>query len=368
MEEKREERKKLEDSREETLGPGTWVGTIHDDWLGEIVQFGPKRVRIRTFGTDKVTQTTRHGLKDFIALPHASEEWGRRANCYQVDALQAINVAMDAVPGQALAVAEEKAPSFEYLSVSRLNLYMKCPRAYAFRYLENEKIIPAGVMMLGWTIHDAVEHNLAQKIESHEDLAEQLVLDHFSTSYDFESNKCLWEEKLKPGPTKDVGIAMLKLHHSTVAPTIQPVMVEEEFNMLLRNRDWFFKGRIDTMTIEQLLVELKTTGRKPRIISFSHRLQIIAYMVALLSAGQLTHKTRVDYLLRHKNPEKVDILQFDYSPTQGDMRMFLNLTTNVAKGIEGEVFPVNRSHMLCSRKWCGYWELCEHAEGGTVDL
>ena len=65
-------------------------------------------------------------------------------------------------------------PKPKYLSVSQVNMYLRCPLQYMFRYIEGLKLPPKSAMTLGKSIHFGIEGNYRQKIDSHKDLPKEV--------------------------------------------------------------------------------------------------------------------------------------------------------------------------------------------------
>ena len=53
-------------------------------------------------------------------------------------------------------------------------------------------------------------------------------------------------------------------------------------------------------------------------------------------------------------------------PNKEDRQYVLGLMEHVANGVKKEVFIPNRNNMMCSKKFCGYWQECEKKYGGKV--
>ena len=71
----------------------------------------------------------------------------------------------------------------------------------------------------------------------------------------------------------------------------------------------------------------------------------------------------LDYLIKNKSPK---IQQVRWKPNNTDKKYTLGLIKNVANGIDNETYIPNRSHFMCSKKFCAYWKECEKNFGGKV--
>lgn len=217
-------------------------------------------------------------------------------------------------------------------------------------------------MTLGSCFHTGVAHNYRQKVESREDLPVEEVLDAFDTHFNLAKEDTDWGEE-KPEDTKDRGIGALKLYHQIVAPMTQPAEVEQAFSMSFQSVDWTFSGIIDVFDQHNIVIETKTTSRKPSQPKNDHKLQTYAYATAQKKKANSTISARIDYAVAVAKP---DIVSYDFPVNDTDQEFFLNLLSRVARAIELEIWIPARSGILCSRKWCGYWNECEKLIGGTV--
>lgn len=269
----------------------------------------------------------------------------------------------------------------EKLSASRINTFLRCEMQYYFRYILDLIRPPDTVpLMIGTQVHKAVEFNMSQKIESHEDLKETEVLDHFGTGFDEAKHSTVWYPDEDPGKIKDNGIGLVKEYHKVVAPVTQPIHSELQFIMVLTDYPFPFEGYIDIVQEDHTICETKTIGQSPQGITSDHKLQGTLYSLGYRWLFQAENGLRYDYIVKNKKPK---ILSFETKVTNTDIFYLRTLidrvTDRVTRAInikheDSEVqarltmerFMPSRGSWMCKRKSCGYWELCEKACGGTV--
>ena len=58
----------------------------------------------------------------------------------------------------------------KHLSATQLNMFLRCPRQYEFRYIKGFKIPPSGAMVQSRVWHETLEANYKQKVQSDKDL------------------------------------------------------------------------------------------------------------------------------------------------------------------------------------------------------
>jgi hypothetical protein len=250
-----------------------------------------------------------------------------------------------------------------YLSATRVNMFMRCSMQYYFRYCEERIAPPSGAMSLGCSFHAAVEHNYRQKLDSRVDLKGAEILDAFSADFEERKHETAWLEDEEPGAFKDQGVGLLSEYHGVISPTVQPSSVEREFSIPFENKPWTFEGRVDLLDDKDTLIETKTIGRTPGKPEPAHLLQTTAYVTGFRSAGDKESGARIDYAVKNKKPKVVSHF-FDVQDTQ--IEFFLAQVARVAHMIENEMFLPNRNQRLCSHRFCGYATRCEQVCGGIV--
>ena len=73
---------------------------------------------------------------------------------------------------------------------------------------------------------------------------------------------------------------------------------------------------------------------------------------------------RVDTLVKTKVPA---LVEQEISIDTADIASTEKLYPLVQKGIRGGFFQPNRSHFMCSKKYCAFWRACEREFGGRVE-
>ncbi len=256
----------------------------------------------------------------------------------------------------------------DFLSSSRINQYLRCPQQFYYRQALGLKVEPAGAAVLGSAFHKAIEVNYRGKMLSREDMAVDDVLDVFSTQFDEASLEAKWQNET-PGEAKDSGVKLLSEYQETVAPSTQPLEVERHFKVNLADDEgndlpWRLEGTIDLLTESREVIDTKTTSRRIKNPRDEHVLQLALYCTALRTITKETETlAAIDYAVRGKNQV---ILRLPVKHREASIDYFWALLPKVAAAIEAEIWTPNRANFLCSRKWCGYWALCEQTNKGRV--
>jgi len=251
---------------------------------------------------------------------------------------------------------QSSADAQETFSVSKLKMYLRCPAAYYYRYVLGLRPPPTSHQMLGTAIHSAIEFNFRKKIETHEDLPLTEVQEFFTANFNYSKGQVLWEPGENPGKSLDEGVSMVTLYHTEAAPKIMPDLVEQVFHVRFENCRYVFKGIIDLVTADALLIDHKTSSRTPSQESIDKELQATAYSLGLRYMRKTIEKgIAFDYLIRCKTPK---IVRFETSRTQADIDHFLQVLGMVMTSVQAGIFYPNSTGQFCTPKNCQFWEEC----------
>ena len=256
------------------------------------------------------------------------------------------------------------------LSPSQVNMFTRCGAAWYFRYVEGLKSPPPSASMVrGKAFHRGLEENYKQKLETHEDLPEDYVMDVYSEVFDLESHIVAWKEGEDPGKMKDVGYAMLHAYQENVAPGVQPSNVETPFQVACEigddirepKRHFVFDGRVDLIDDTGKIIETKTSSRKVSAPKPDHVFQATAYAFGFRDeTGETEAGARIDYAVGGKTAH---VMSYPFEISEGKLLFLHNQVVAVARAIANDVFIPNRTSVLCSPAWCGYYRHCVRQYG-----
>lgn len=244
-----------------------------------------------------------------------------------------------------------------YVSISQVEMYLRCPAQYYYRYIMGLKVPPASAASFGIATHRAIEHNYKQKIESREDLPTDVVQDAWADAWNEIAETTAFEENEDPGQIKDEGVKVAALYMGEVAPTVQPVLVEHDFLIPIEGTDIRFRGIIDVVDERNVIHDAKTTKRSPDQDAISTSQQMTAYAIghrAIL--GMQETGLRMEYMVRTKTPK---IVTLEAGPrTDAEVNRLIKIAGQVQLSIAAGHWYPNQNSFLCSPKWCGYWDIC----------
>ncbi len=247
----------------------------------------------------------------------------------------------------------------KHLSATQLNMFLRCPRQYCFRYVEGIKKPPSGAMVQSKVWHQTLENNYKQKIQSDNDLSLSDMQEFFSSRFDdtFSNEDIALENDESTGKLKDQGTSIVATHHEIIAPKVRPLLVEEEFRISL-GEDFPYEllGYWDVVERDGIIVDNKAYGRTPNQNDVDKDLQLTVYSLGYrASKKQIEKNLRIDAIVKTKQPKAV---QIQTTRTNEDCRWILNLIEDVARAMKSGNFYPNPTGFLCSPKFCGYWDRC----------
>ena len=248
-------------------------------------------------------------------------------------------------------------PSF--LSFSAVNMYLKCGLQYYFRYVLGLKLPPPGVVILGSAVHEGLEFDFTQKIESKENRPTKEILEVYSDRFDREKDNALWGEEENPGEVKDQGSQVLQIYHKDRAQSLQPKEVEKKVKVSFENVDYDLIGYIDLLTEDEQLRDFKTKAKSMSDAEIGSDMQLTTYAFAYHEeTGRFPKTLGFDVLVRSPKNPKVQLAETQRGET--DCVRLLAYLAHVADGIYKNVFlPAQPGTWVCSPKWCGYYDICQ---------
>lgn len=209
-------------------------------------------------------------------------------------------------------------------------------------------------MVLGVAAHEAVETNYRQKLGTKLDLPISDVTDAFADAFSRLTEDVEDDPEESMGAAKDSGVTLVKEYQKVVAPTVQPLFVEQEVQFRLDSVP--YTGFIDLVDQNRQVRDLKTTKRKPSDRT-SYALAMTGYAVGYRQlTGHVEAGVTLDYMVRTQKPY--------YYPassagpiTDVAIAGFSQILTGVSERVQRGIFlPTGLNHGACG--WCGYRDIC----------
>lgn len=239
----------------------------------------------------------------------------------------------------------------EHRSPSQINMYLRCPKQWAYRYAEGLILPPSGAQVQGTSVHSGAEQDLKHKIQNGEDLPLNDVLDIVSTKFDEVSQDAEFGED-DPGELKDQSIALGKLWREELAPQLHPVGVEEKWEVNINGIKYL--GIKDVKEVGKIR-DLKTCKAKPPADAIKQNFQGMSYAYAEYRATGEIPQVGFDYLVKNKTP-KLEQRAEQYQ--EHHMAIVEDTVIQVSNAIQAAIFPRKMDGWHCGEKWCGYYHIC----------
>lgn len=256
-----------------------------------------------------------------------------------------------------------------HMSASQLEMFARCPESWRRRYLEKDIIPPKLAMLKGSAVHAGAEHNMRQKIESHQDLPTTEIIDAAVSCYE-EKVKHDGYQLGKDETANDVakqkdGVALMAATHAAEqAPDYQPVAVEQRFRIDLPDISHDLVGVIDLVTDKGEVIDFKTSKK-----FYSENDVEVSPQLSLYAAAQNQEEVTVklDILVEPtvKNPVRRQVVEAKRDKT--DLPIIARRVTVVSKTIDAGLFPPAAvGSWWCSESWCGYWSTCPYVNSERI--
>lgn len=241
----------------------------------------------------------------------------------------------------------------DYLSPTQVNMYLRCPKQYEFRYVEGLKIPPAAKMVEGSCMHTALDSNNKSYITRKKNLPSGELYEVFADTFsDTQDTIGDWGED-NESTIMMRGQEGLKRYCGGIAKTYKPHRSEKKVTPKIKGIPFLaFIDTIGTMgsSKNKIIVDYKVSGRAKSQSDVDNSLQLWVYMEA--------EKLRSSALCVF-TPKKVDMKICSQPYSQHTQTRLHSIVKDTATAISAGNFPrCGPDNFLCNRKWCGYYDRC----------
>lgn len=261
----------------------------------------------------------------------------------------------------------------EYWSPSRLNMLYRCGEQFRRRYVEGEILPPDLGLLRGRATHKSVEVNLRGRMENGSYLSKEEAQDAGADALsdclgeDYElgaAYKDLGKDKAL-GHVKDEVVGLSGLHAEKVAPTIEPVAVEERIEVPAIPGCSPLLGVVDIIDNNDVIRDTKTTQKSPSKDAADNSTQLTFYeMIFAEKHGQPSGGQALDYLIRTPSKGDLKVVTQTTSRTDDDLNVLWKRLEVADKMVGAEVFlPTAEDNWACSTRFCGYARTCPYFRG-----
>ena len=252
-----------------------------------------------------------------------------------------------------------------HLSPSQIELYLRCPKQYEWRYIHCITGKPALPLVEGSSHHVALEQANKHEIKTGRKLSAAKLTEYFADHFaEYSGGIGDW-----CGETPDSvirrGRRLLRSYSVSIAPRIKPQLAE--FKYTIRN-----KG-LDVLCIVDLIASItklpdrfaaldyKVVKKAKSMSELRESLQLLAYSLVMAENVPVNKDPKVGYVSFEKVSLRTVLTTCRVFQKRQDK--FWRVAHKVAAEITKGNFPrCDRGMWFCDERWCGYWEDCRNAQ------
>ena len=174
-------------------------------------------------------------------------------------------VALTKLPATNGAVAA-KPEIASVLSPSQVRCFFDCPARWWFKYGLQLPERKNSSLALGLAVHQALEVNFRQKLETREDLETTGVVCVFREAWMEQVPQTEFTPDESQGDLRRLGEKLVAKYMDAVAPTVEPAAVELDVQGEIAGVA--VRGRVDVLDVERRLIDFKN-GIPPALLRFA---------------------------------------------------------------------------------------------------
>jgi len=193
----------------------------------------------------------------------------------------------------ALAAKTDPAP---VLSPSQVRCFFGCPARWWFKYGLQLPERKNSSLALGLAVHQALEVNFREKIETREDLETTGVLMVFREAWMEQVPETVFTSDESQGDLRRLGEKLVAKYMDEVAPTVEPAAVELDVHGEICGVA--VRGRVDVLDVEGRLIDFKTASRRPSCVSPDYAFQLATCQQITPGASGEVRQPRVSFAFK----------------------------------------------------------------------
>lgn len=253
----------------------------------------------------------------------------------------------------------------EYLTQSMLNMWSRCPEQFRRRYIENDIIPPRIAARIGTGLHKGAQVNHLAKRTTHQDEPLSVVQDAARDGYltAIQEGVFFTPDEV-PGAKKqlaegvDTTTSLARTYHESLAPLVQPNLVEEKLILEVDELPIPFAGTIDVYTSDQWWLDLKSADKKWPLNKAVNDIQATLYN-ELVRERTGSYPKKLSFEVFTKS--KLEHQTVETTRTPQDFEALILRSKAMLSSIKAGVFmPADPSSWMCSANWCGFWNSCPY--------
>jgi hypothetical protein len=266
------------------------------------------------------------------------------------------------------------------ISYSQLTKWLFCQRQWFYNYIMKLRGPRGSALVVGSVWHAAIEYYYLFKKENGYLPAWGYILDYYNDTFEKQcTESVIFNEGETPETLRKVGERALKLHYDTIAPTVDPLEIEFNFEVELDNA--ILNGVIDLIDSKRFihdnkLVKQAYSQNKIDAAQGDKGLQLTIYaLVYRIITGEIEGGLLFDMVQKKENVKgEMKILQRGTTRTEDDLWLANKTVNKIAVDIDIAVEQYNESgdetifeqasssEFLCDPKWCNNYNICRCGE------
>lgn len=253
-----------------------------------------------------------------------------------------------------------------YLSVSQIGMYSRCPKQYEFRYVKGIVAPPQARMAEGTAMHKALEAGQRERMVSGTTAPLDVLTDAHNDAWKEQKKRIeMWDEESPEALILKRARIFLSEYHKRYLPHIDPLGIEKRFWALVDNNIPVL-GFIDLIALDSNPSLKHTSEPVNEVVDY----KVIAKTISKneidgnLQLTMYSHATdiprvRFDMFVKTKTPV---VKTLESIRTSRDWKWAQRVFSDVGQAISTGSFPPTLpTEWCCSKKWCGYYDLCRGA-------
>lgn len=275
----------------------------------------------------------------------------------------------------------------DQMSPSKLDLWEKCPQAWAYRYLHRLRGPKGPAQALGNAVDAVANAVYWHKLQSGETASADDAAERFAEWHELEAGTVeTWDDDEPRGAQLDRGVRAVRHWRDLVAVRVQPAtepQVRLEFTADSGQAEQDAAAgigstfRVVTITdlvadvpaagggLARVVVDHKASGKRWNEADALRSSQAPCYRLATGVARFQWHVLRTDLV----RPQTL-VVATETTDTMAQHlvhRMAL-ARRGIATALRTGDWHPRRNQTLCTRRWCPHWRECERDHGGRVTL
>lgn len=265
------------------------------------------------------------------------------------------------------------------LSYTKLSTYLGCGLQYKYKYIEKTKQKENFNFILGDAVHKALEYNDNSIIKNKKSLPLSKVIKFFEKVMVRSLKEFTKKEGYVPKKEYEENVSLGKrmveeyMRNLPNKKNYKPLVMEQEFEIKLPDSDVHFRGFIDQITEDDIIVDRKTSQGNYPVIKDAYgqpminpetgneifdggkvkKLQLMMYALWFRHTFKRKEKgLQYDVITKHKVP-RIQVL--DIIVSDEDIQDAIKTMEEVTKQIRDGYFPP-RISQACS--WCDFKDKC----------